>query len=173
MQKNKGTFLQIVRLFWVLALLFVTRISFAQVKHVILISIDGFHPDMYLDKNWPSPNMQQLLRQGTYADRLLSVFPSYTYPSHTAMLTGAFPARSKILYNQPIGSKGEWNWFMDSVKVPMLWEACKKQGLVTAAIEWPVSVGRFIDFNMPEIWGLGHSSDRITGARKYTTPGLM
>ncbi len=62
-----------------------------QVKHVILISIDGFHPDMYLDKSWPSPNMQQLLKKGTYADHLLSVFPSYTYPSHTAMVTGAIP----------------------------------------------------------------------------------
>src|ERR1700731_4615961 len=83
----------------------------AQVKHVILISIDGFQPDMYLDPNWPAPNLRQLMKQGTYADHMLSVFPSYTYPSHTAMLTGALPARSGIYFNQPIGNRGEWNWF--------------------------------------------------------------
>jgi predicted AlkP superfamily pyrophosphatase or phosphodiesterase len=82
----------------------------AQVRHVILISIDGFHPDMYTATTWPAPNLRQLLKMGTYADHLLSVFPSYTYPSHTAMVTGAYPARSKINFNQPIGSRGDWFW---------------------------------------------------------------
>src|SRR5665213_735072 len=89
----------------------------AQVKHVILISIDGLHPDMYLDNpalggtgTWPTPNLQYLMKQGTYADHMLSVFPAYTYPAHTAMLTGALPARSKITYNQPLNSNGEWFW---------------------------------------------------------------
>src|SRR5882757_1911764 len=79
----------------------------AQVKHVILISIDGFHPDMYLDKSWPAPNLRYLMQQGTYADHLLSVFPAYTHPSHVAMISGALPARSKVTYNQPTGSTGE------------------------------------------------------------------
>ena len=75
------------------------------VPHVILISIDGFRPDMYRDKTWPTPNLQILMRQGTYASHLKSVFPAYTYPSHVAMVTGALPARSGIVYNQPKGSK--------------------------------------------------------------------
>src|ERR1700761_7007431 len=75
----------------------------AQVKHVILISIDGFHPDMYTDTTWPAPNLRKLVKIGTSADHLLSVFPSFTYPSHTAMVTGAYPARSGINFNQPIG----------------------------------------------------------------------
>src|ERR1051325_9331816 len=91
-------------------------------KHVILISIDGFHPGMYLDKSWPAPNMRQLMKEGVYADHCLSVFPSYTYPSHTAMLTGAFPARSGIYYNQPIGSTGDWHWFTSAIRVPTLWQ---------------------------------------------------
>ncbi len=82
------------------AILFSTRpYAHAQAgvtKHVILISIDGFHPDMYLDKSWPTPNLRELMKAGTYAGHMLSVFPVYTYPSHTAMLTGALPARSKI-----------------------------------------------------------------------------
>jgi predicted AlkP superfamily pyrophosphatase or phosphodiesterase len=92
-------------------------------SHVILISIDGLHPDMYLDKSWPCPNLRQIMKQGTYADHMQSVFPAYTYPSHTAMLTGALPARSGIYFNQPKGSHGEWNWFISYIKVPTLWQA--------------------------------------------------
>lgn len=144
--------------------------------HVILISIDGFRPEMYLDKSWPSPNLQRLMKKGTYANHLKSVFPAYTYPSHTAMITGALPARSGIWFNQPKGSKGEWNWFMDSIKVPTIFQKLKEVGLTTAAIGWPPSVEiktHYIDHNLPEIWDVNHPSDRITGAKKYITPGLL
>jgi|GEM_PF-4361731 len=71
--------------------------TFAQTRraaHVILISVDGLRPDMYLDSSWPTPNLRYRMKQGTYAMHLKSVFPAYTYPSHTAMVTGALPARS-------------------------------------------------------------------------------
>jgi predicted AlkP superfamily pyrophosphatase or phosphodiesterase len=141
-------------------------------QHVILISIDGLHPDMYLDPGWPAPNMRQLMKKGTYADHMLSVFPSYTYPSHTAMLTGDLPARSGIYFNQPKGSKGEWNWFTSEIKVPTLWQALRKAGMTTAAVEWPVSVGKDITYVIPEIWS-DEYPDRITESRKYATAGLV
>lgn len=120
-------------------------------QHVILISIDGFRPEMYQDPCCPAPNLHWPMTHGTYARHLKSVFPSYTYPSHTAMITGGFPARSKILHNQPRNNPhGEWNWFMDSVKVPMIWGACEKAGLTTAAVEWPVAVGKDIDYDVPK-----------------------
>lgn len=152
--------------------LFLSLILRAQ--HVVLISIDGFRPEMYQDPCWPVPNLHWLMAHGTYARHLKSVFPSYTYPSHTAMMTGAFPARTKILHNQSRNNRhGEWNWFMDSVKVPMIWSACKRNGLTTAAVEWPVSVGKDIDYDVPEIWGNNHA-DRIAESRKYAVPaGLV
>jgi predicted AlkP superfamily pyrophosphatase or phosphodiesterase len=64
-------------------------------SHVVLISIDGFHPDMYEDSTWPASNLRELMRRGTYADHMLSVFPSYTYPSHTAMVTRALISTSR------------------------------------------------------------------------------
>ena len=143
-----------------------------RVRHVILISIDGLHPDMYLDQSWPAPNLRELMKRGTYADHMLSVFPSYTYPSHTAMLTGALPARSGIYYNQPVGSKGDWNWFAKAIKVPTLWQVLKKNGLTASAVEWPVSVDSNITYNIPEIWS-DRYPDRITESRKYATPGLI
>jgi predicted AlkP superfamily pyrophosphatase or phosphodiesterase len=142
-------------------------------RHVVLISIDGFHPDMYLDSSWPAPNLRHLMTSGVYADHLLSVFPAYTYPSHTAMLTGALPARSGIYFNQPKGSHGEWNWFAANIKTPTLWQGLHRQGLTSAAVEWPVSVGAEINWNCPEIWSVDHPDDRITEARKYATPGLV
>jgi len=143
---------------------------FSKVKHVILISIDGFHPDMYLDKSWPCPNLRYLMKNGTYADYMKGVFPSFTYPSHTAMVTGALPARSKILYNQPIGSQGEWYWYANSIKVPTLWQAAHQNHLTTAAVMWPVTVRADIDYNISELWDISHPEDRITVARKYTNP---
>ncbi|MES2107950.1 MAG: ectonucleotide pyrophosphatase/phosphodiesterase [Bacteroidota bacterium] len=142
----------------------------AQVKHVILISIDGLHPDMYLDKSWPTPNLQLLMKQGTYADRCLSVFPAYTHPSHAAMETGALPARSGIAYNQPINSKGEWNWYYKSIKAPTIWQALKDKGLTTAAIMWPNVVDGPITYNLSEIWDVDHPDDRATPVRKHAIP---
>jgi predicted AlkP superfamily pyrophosphatase or phosphodiesterase len=141
--------------------------------HVVLISIDGFHPDMYLDSTWPTPNLRQLMKFGTYADHMLSVFPAYTYPSHTSMLTGALPARSKITYNQPAGSKGEWNWEAKYIKSPAIWQALKAKGLTTAAVMWPGTVGGDITYNISEIWDIHSPEDRITATRRDATPGLV
>ncbi|MFS2185593.1 alkaline phosphatase family protein [Mucilaginibacter sp. Mucisp84] len=141
-------------------------------KHVVLISIDGLRPEMYLDSIWPAPNLRALKKSGTYAEHMLSVFPSFTYPAHTAMLTGALPARSGIYFNQPKNGHGEWNWFMKDVRVPTLWQVLNAHMLTTAAIEWPVSVGAGITWNIPEIWSDKYP-DRITESRKYATPGLI
>lgn len=142
----------------------------AQVKHVILISIDGLHPDMYLDKSWPTPNLQYLMKKGTYADQSLSVFPAYTHPSHAAMITGAMPARSGIVFNQPKNSDGDWNWYYSEIKAPTIWEALKKQGMTTAAIMWPNTVDGPITYNLSEIWDKDHPNDRATVVRAHTSP---
>jgi predicted AlkP superfamily pyrophosphatase or phosphodiesterase len=156
-----------------LCLLPLFSVQAQRVPHVVLISIDGFHPDMYLDKGWPTPNLHLLMKEGTYANHMRSVFPAYTYPSHTAMLTGALPARSGICYNQPKGSKGEWNWYADAIKVPTLWQALRQAGLSTAAVQWPCSVGAGIKYDIPEIWSIDRPDDRIGETRKYATPGLV
>jgi len=159
-----------------LALIVASRFAVAQVKHVVLISIDGLHPDMYLDKSWPCPNVRRLMREGTYADYLKSVFPSFTYPSHTAMVTGALPARSGIIYNQPVGSNGEWYWYSSSIRTPTLWQALKKRGMTSATVLWPVTAEtgeRNITWNVPDVWPISNPGDRATVTKKYATPGLM
>ncbi|MBO9573525.1 MAG: alkaline phosphatase family protein, partial [Chitinophagaceae bacterium] len=147
--------------------------TYSQVKHIILVSIDGLRPEMYLDKSWSTPNLRYLMKNGTYADHMKSVFPAYTFPSHTAMITGALPARSKICYNQPTGSKGEWNWDVNLIKVPTLWQAMHNNKLTTAAIMWPGATNGDIDYNLAESWELSTPDDRISKTRKTGTPGLV
>lgn len=142
----------------------------AQVKHVILISIDGLHPDMYLDKSWPAPNLRYLISNGTYAQHCISVFPAYTHPSHAAMLTGALPARSGVAFNQPKNSNGEWNWFYKEIKAPTIWEALTANGMTTAAIMWPNTVDGPITYNLSEIWDKDHPEDRATVVKQHTIP---
>ena len=150
--------------------------GFAQpVKHVILISIDGLRPDFYLDPSWGMVNMRQMMKEGVYAEAVTSVFPSYTYPSHTTMVTGALPIRHGIYYNNPFdpgGKPGRWYWNESDIKTETLWDAIHKAGLTSAAVTWPVTVGAPIDYNIPETWDWpnGSSNDRLAASSRQANP---
>jgi predicted AlkP superfamily pyrophosphatase or phosphodiesterase len=121
-----------------------------EAKHVLLISIDGLRPEFYLEKGWNTPNLRKLMEQGVYANGINSVFPSVTYPSHTTIVTGAYPATHGIFYNVPRGSSNShWNWESSLIKTETLWDACKKAGITTGAVMWPVTVGAPITYNFP------------------------
>lgn len=147
--------------------------STRRAAHVILISVDGLRPEMYLDSSWPTPNLRYLMKRGTYAMHLKSVFPAYTYPSHTAMVTGALPARSGIYYNQPKTANGQWDWYATSIRVPTIWKILRTNGMTTAAVQWPLSAMDAITYSVPEIFDIHHPADRITLTRQYATPGLI
>ncbi|WP_153042859.1 ectonucleotide pyrophosphatase/phosphodiesterase [Rufibacter ruber] len=150
--------------------------SFGQTaKHVILISIDGFRPDFYLDKKWSAPNLQKLMASGVYANGVNSVFPSVTYPSHTTLVTGALPARHGIYYNAPIDAKnGEWYWFENQIKVATLWDAVQKKGLTSGSIMWPVTVGAPITYNFPvKRADNDEKTDQLSVTRPVVTPANL
>lgn len=149
-----------------------TLSAYAQNRHVVLISIDGLRPDMYLDSSWPAPNLRALMKRGMYSQHVLSVFPAYTYPAHTAMLTGKPPAESGVTHNVK-DDAGNWFWFLENIHAKTLWQAAREKGLTTGAVQWPVSVGSGITYNIPEIWDVKRPGDRITETRKYATPGLI
>ena len=64
---------------------------------VILISLDGFHPD-YLDK-YPSPTLNELAKEGTRAKWLIPSFPTKTFPNHYTVATGLYPEHHGIVEN--------------------------------------------------------------------------
>ncbi|PZV86486.1 putative AlkP superfamily pyrophosphatase or phosphodiesterase [Algoriphagus aquaeductus] len=146
-------------------------------QHVVLISIDGFRPDFYLDPSWPAPNLQEMASQGARAEGVTGVFPSVTYPSHTTIVTGRTPAAHGIYYNSPFesgGQTGRWYWETEKIKVPTLWDAVRKAGMKSASFIWPVSVGAPIDYNLPEFWSLEEGFGRIEPMRNEENPkGLL
>ena len=147
-----------------------------QVKHVLLVSIDGFRPDFYKNQSWPAPTLQRLKNEGVYADGVRSVFPSVTYPSHTTLVTGALPARHGIYYNVPYGEKkGHWYWEESYIKIPTLWDAVRKAGLTSGAVMWPVTVGAPIDYNFPvRRADNDENTDQLQVTLPYITPaGLI
>lgn len=119
-------------------------------KYVVLVCIDGFRPDFYMEERWPTPNLKWLAKNGIRAKGVRPVVPSVTLPDHITMITGALPAKHGILHNQPFDPKG-WSAgsYSDAsqIKVPTLWDAVKKAGGTVATIAWPVSGNAPADFN--------------------------
>lgn len=143
--------------------------------HVILISIDGLRAEFYQDEKRPAPMLQYMAREGVQADGVRGIFPSVTYPSHTTLVTGAFPVNHGIFYNSvfnPEERSGDWYWEFDTITTQTLWDAANEQGLMTASIGWPVTVGAPIDLNVPEIWD--PEGEWVQAIRRHTMPkGLL
>jgi len=145
-----------------LLVLFITtgQLMAQAAKHVIFITIDGFRPDFYLDSGWQTPNLHALMKDGAYAKGVNSVFPSMTYPSHTTIVTGVQPAKHGIFYNNiftPDGASQQPYWQDSSIHAPTIWKAVKAKGMTVASLYWPVSANAPVDYNIPDIGGLGDS----------------
>jgi hypothetical protein len=122
--------------------------------HVIVVSIDGLKPEYYLEDRWPTPATRQVMLRGAHARAVRAIFPSLTYPSHTTMATGALPARHGIWSNQQIEPHDDPPWLKDAslLRVPALWDAVRAAGGTTAALNWPMTAGAPIDWNIPDVW---------------------
>ncbi|RYY20317.1 MAG: alkaline phosphatase family protein [Chitinophagaceae bacterium] len=144
-------------------------------NHVVLISVDGLRPEFYLDKKWPTPNMQRMVQNGSYSRGVRTVFPSVTYPAHTTIVTGAYPAKHGIYYNAPVdGKKGQWYWEESYIKVPTLWDAVHEAGLTSGSVMWPVTVGAPIDYNFPVKRADDDASgDQLEVTAPYVTPPTL
>jgi arylsulfatase A-like enzyme len=134
------------------------RVVAQTAKHVIFVTIDGFRPEFYLNNEWQMSNVQALMKDGAYAKGVNSVFPSMTYPSHTTIVTGVQPAKHGIFYNNvftPDGAAQQPYWQDSSIHVPTIWKAAKDKGMTVASLYWPVSANAPVDYNIPDIGGLG------------------
>lgn len=132
----------------------------AHAAPVLMISIDGLKPEYITQADahgMKIPYLRTLMRDGTYAEGVVGVWPTVTYPSHTTLLTGVWPAEHGITNNlefDPLQQfRGAWNWYTVQIRVPTLWQAAHKAGLRTASVGWPVSVGATdVDYLIPEYW---------------------
>jgi predicted AlkP superfamily pyrophosphatase or phosphodiesterase len=127
---------------------------------VLMISIDGLRPEYVLQADrygLKIPTLRRFMASGTYADGVISVVPSVTYPTHTTLVTGVWPIEHGIHGNvrfDPFGKNfDEWYWYASEIKSPTLWEAARKAGKVTASVSWPVTVdAKWINYAVPEFW---------------------
>ena len=106
-------------------------------RHVVMISIDGLRPEIYLDPErigTKVPNLVKLRKQGVSAERMIPVFPSVTYPGNTTLVTGVSPATHGIVNNFKRGS--EWYLSAADIKAKTLWQVAREKGLITAIVTW-------------------------------------
>lgn len=112
---------------------------------LLLISIDGFHPD-YLDRAL-TPTLQALADAGVRARWMTPSFPSKTFPNHYTLVTGLVPDHHGIIDNtmsdDTIGrfsirdpkAVGDSRWWQGEP----IWATARRAGLRTAAMFWPGS----------------------------------
>src|SRR5262249_1751149 len=146
---------------------------------LVLISIDGLRPDHVLQPDrfgLKIPELRRLLKEGAHASGVHGVMPTLTYPSHTTLVTGVAPAVHGILSNRPFDPENRnlegWVWYAEDIKARTLWDAAADAGLVTSSVDWPVTVGARIRWNMPQVWR-ANTPDDAKLTRALATPGLV
>ncbi len=73
-----------------------------KIQHVILISVDGLRPDAIDAAD--AKTIQSLIQRGTWCPKAETVRPSYTLPSHVAMVTGLDITRHGVTWNNNSGA---------------------------------------------------------------------
>jgi len=125
---------------------------------VVLVSLDGFHPD-YLAR-FPAPNLRRLAERGVRARWLAPVFPTLTFPNHYSIVTGLLPAHHGIVGNHFVDpDDGARFRYSDSSVVRQsrwwlgepLWVTAERQGLRAASFFWVGSEAE-IGGVRPSIW---------------------
>jgi predicted AlkP superfamily pyrophosphatase or phosphodiesterase len=150
----------------------------ARSRQVLLVSIDGLLPDYYLrarELGIDLPTLARLRSAGSSAERVTTVCPSLTYPAHTTMATGCYPARHGIVSNTRLDAGLNPVWFFESasIRVPALWDVLKQHGLRCGGVSWPVSVGARMDVIYPESHQDPPGTTWFDLARSLSTPGLL
>ena len=154
--------------------------ALAKPAPVLMVSIDGLRPGDVLQadaRGLKIPTLKKLIAEGAYADGVRNALPTVTYPNHTTLITGVWPAKHGIANNptfdpQQTNMSG-WYWYSEDIKVRTLWDAVHQKGGKVASLSWPVSVGaKSIDFNLPEYWRADIPED-LKVIRALSTPGIV
>jgi len=135
----------------------------AKDRCVILISVDGL-ANFYLDDpKAEMPTIRRLAKEGARANGIVCAFLTVTWPNHTTLVTGVAPAKHGVIGNDYLDrASGEKVPFIpdplfdkdEIVKVPTVYDAAHRAGLVTAGVIWPASRNaRTLDFTVPDMAG--------------------
>jgi predicted AlkP superfamily pyrophosphatase or phosphodiesterase len=136
------------------------------IEHVFLVTVDGLRPAVYLHPDAEQvrvPVLDQMRAQGSFSPAVESVFPTQTYPAHTAIATGTWPEANGIVSNlawDPLErNQGGWRWYAQDIRTPTIWQLAVQRGLRVALVSWPVTVGAEAEAVVPEFWRAGTADD--------------
>jgi predicted AlkP superfamily pyrophosphatase or phosphodiesterase len=143
---------------------------------VVMISVDGLAAFYFDDPKAEMPTIHALAVAGAHASMMKSVTPTVTWPNHTTLVTGVYPARHGVVGNnyldratgQRVVLIGDPVLDKDAlVKVPTLYDLAKAAGLKTAALRWPATRNApTLDWTIPDV-----ATAELT--QRYTTPSLL
>ena len=150
-----------------------------QERRILFISVDGLHPEDYLSPSSPAVNLKMLAQKGSYAESVIPIYPSLTFPNHASLVTGVRANQHGIISNTIFDlEKGPTrDWYFDSriISVPTLWDLAREHNRTTALIAWPGSLNAKVNWLVPEIFsteGINHDLNwQLT--LKHTDPLLM
>ena len=151
---------------------------------LLVVSVDAMQIDD-LPFARTLPGFARILERASVAE-IEGVFPTNTYPSHAAQITGCPPAINGVYNNEQFqpqrGMRPEWFWDSRLLQVPTIFSAAKQAGLSTASVQWPVTANEpNVDWLIPEIaspWlftGLEDQYRQTTNAatlERYILPNL-
>jgi predicted AlkP superfamily pyrophosphatase or phosphodiesterase len=118
-------------------------------NYVLLVSLDGFRWDYC--KIYNTPNLNRLAQQGVKAERLISSFPTVTFPNHYSIATGLYPDHHGLINNSfPAPDLGLFYRMGDRTAVENpafyggepVWETAERQGARSASFYWVGSEAR-------------------------------
>jgi len=120
--------------------------SAADARAVLLVSLDGFHPD-HLNAGI-TPALSRIARAGVRAEWMNPSYPSLTFPNHYTLVTGLRPDRHGIVHNTMRDASIEGGfWLSNRTAVgdsrwwggEPIWVRAEKAGLRSATLYWPGS----------------------------------
>lgn len=124
-------------------------------KHLITVSYDAFSA---ADWEYAAtlPSLASLIKNGSWSNKLKSVYPSLTYVVHSTIVTGCLPDRHGVYHNNPLQpfvdeKDQDWHWYRSYIKAPTIYDIARENGMDTASIMWPVTAKAGIRYNLPEV----------------------
>ena len=143
---------------------------------LVVISLDSLGFRDLNELGYLVPHIQQIMKQGTWVKRVRGIFPTLTYPSHTSIITGQYPAVHGVVNNtklQPRRLSPDWYWYRKDVKATPLYDVAHDAGLTTAAFLWPVTAGSQIDYNLAEIFPNRIWTNQVLVSLKASSPRFL
>lgn len=112
-------------------------------NYVVLVSFDAFRWDY--NTIYKTPNLNRLAAGGVKADRMISSFPTNTFPNHYSIATGMYPDHHGLINNSFFAPDLNLSYRIGdrtAVENPAfysgepVWVTARKQGVISASFFW-------------------------------------